>query len=149
MLFRSFLADIGKEIVPHHLLNRMGSLNSLELDMVKMHPVEGARTLRKLGYDNETMIKIVHHSHEKFNGTGYPDGLKGEDIPLGSRIVAVADAYDALISWRPYREPWERHVALDEIGRSVGKGLYDPKVDRKSTRLNSSHIQKSRMPSSA
>lgn len=128
ILHAGFLADIGKEIVPHHLLNRMGSLSSWELDMVRMHPVEGARTLRKLGYDNEAMIKIVHHSHENFNGTGYPGGLKGEDIPLGSRIVAVADAYDALISWRPYRDPWERHVALDEIGRGVGKGLYDPKV---------------------
>jgi len=128
ILHAGFLADIGKEIVPHHLLNRMGSLSSWELDMVKMHPVEGARTLRKMGYDNEEMIKIVHHSHENFSGTGYPDHLKGEDIPIGSRIVAVADAYDALISWRPYRDPWERHVALDEIGRGVGKGLYDPKV---------------------
>jgi len=128
ILHAGFLADIGKEIVPHHLLNRMGSLSSWELDMVKMHPVEGARTLRKMGYDNEAMIQIVQHSHENFNGTGYPDGRKGEDIPLGSRIVAVADAYDALISWRPYRDPWERHVALDEIGRGVGKGLYDPKV---------------------
>src|SRR5712692_8175069 len=128
ILHAGFLADIGKEIVPHHLLNRMGSLSSWELDMVKMHPVEGARTLRKLGYDNEEMIKIVYHSHENYNGTGYPDGLKGEDIPLGSRIVAVADAYDALISCRPYRDPWERHVALDEIARGVGKGTYDPKV---------------------
>jgi HD-GYP domain-containing protein (c-di-GMP phosphodiesterase class II) len=128
ILHAAFMADIGKEIVPHHLLNRMGSLSSWELDMVRMHPMEGARTLRKMGYDNETMIKIVQHSHENFSGTGYPDGLKGEDIPLGSRIVAVADAYDALVSWRPYRDAWERHVALDEIGRGVGKGLYDPKV---------------------
>ena len=128
ILHAGFLADIGKEIVPHHLLNRMGSLSSWELDMVKMHPVEGSRTLRKLGYDNEEIIKIVYHSHENYNGTGYPDGLKGEDIPIGSRIVAVADAYDALISWRPYRDPWERHVALDEIARGVGKGVYDPKV---------------------
>src|SRR5437870_129504 len=128
ILHAGFLADIGKEIVPHHLLNRMGSLSSWELDMVKMHPVEGARTLRKMGYDNEEIIKIVYHSHENYNGSGYPDGLKGDDIPLGSRIVAVADAYDALISWRPYRDPWERHVALDEIARGVGKGTYDPKV---------------------
>src|SRR5438128_1520832 len=128
ILHAGFLADIGKEIVPHHLLNRMGSLSSWELDMVKMHPVEGARTLRKMGYDNEEIIKIVYHSHENYNGSGYPDGLKGDDIPLGSRIVAVADAYDALISWRPYRDPWERHVALDEIAREVGKGTYDPKV---------------------
>ena len=128
ILHAGFLADIGKEIVPHHLLNRMGSLNSWELDMVKMHPVEGARTLRKMGYENEEIIKIVYHSHENYTGTGYPDGLKGEDIPLGSRIVAVADAYDALISWRPYRDPWERHVALDEISRGASKGVYDPKV---------------------
>jgi HD-GYP domain-containing protein (c-di-GMP phosphodiesterase class II) len=128
ILHAGFLADIGKEIVPHHLLNRMGSLSSWELDMVKMHPIEGARTLRKMGYDNEELINIVYHSHENYNGTGYPDGLKGEDIPLGSRIVAVADAYDALISWRPYRDPWERHVALDEIARGVSKGIYDPKI---------------------
>jgi len=128
ILHAAFMADIGKEIVPHHLLNRMGSLSSWELDMVRMHPMEGARTLRKMGYDNETMIKIVQHSHENFSGTGYPDHLKGEDIPIGARIVAVADAYDALVSWRPYRDAWERHVALDEIGRGVGKGLYDPKV---------------------
>jgi HD-GYP domain-containing protein (c-di-GMP phosphodiesterase class II) len=128
ILHAGFMADIGKEIVPHHLLNRMGSLSSWELDMVRMHPVESARTVRKMGYDNEEMIKIIHHSHECFSGTGYPDHLKGEDIPIGARIVAVADAYDALISWRPYRDPWERHVALDEIGRGVGKGLYDPKV---------------------
>jgi putative two-component system response regulator len=70
----------------------------------------------------------VYHSHENFNGTGYPDGLKQEEIPLGSRIVAAADAYDAIISWRPYRDAWERNAALDEIGRGAGKGLYDPKV---------------------
>ena len=128
ILHAGFMADIGKEIVPHHLLNRMGSLSSWELDMVRMHPVESARTVRKMGYDNEEMIKIIHHSHECFSGVGYPDHLKGEDIPIGARIVAVADAYDALISWRPYRDPWERNVAMDEIGRGVGKGLYDPKV---------------------
>ncbi len=128
ILHAGFMADIGKEIVPHHLLNRMGSLSPWELDMVRMHPVESARMVRKMGYDNEGMIKIIHHSHESFGGSGYPDHLKGEDIPIGARIVAVADAYDALISWRPYRDPWERHVAMDEIGRGVGKGLYDPKV---------------------
>jgi adenylate cyclase len=128
ILQAGFMADIGKEIVPHHLLNRMGSLNSWEMDIVKTHPAEGVRALRKMGYDNENMLKIIHHSHEHFGGTGYPDGLKREEIPFGSRIVAVADAYDAMISWRPYRDPWERHVALDEIGRGVGKGLYDPKV---------------------
>jgi len=128
ILHAGFMADIGKEIVPHHLLNRVGNINPGEFDMVKMHPEEGTRILRKMGYENEAMLKIVRHSHESFNGSGYPDRLKGESIPLGSRIVAVADAYDALTSWRPYRESWERHAALDEISRGVGKGLYDPKV---------------------
>ena len=123
-----FLADIGKEIIPHHLLNRAGGLSSRELDIVRTHPAEGAASLRKMGYDNPNLIRIVYHSHENFNGTGYPDGLREEDIPLGSRIVAVADAYDALISWRPYRDAWERHVALDEIARGADQGLYDPKV---------------------
>jgi HD-GYP domain-containing protein (c-di-GMP phosphodiesterase class II) len=128
ILHAGFMADIGKEIVPHHLLNRVGSINPGEFDMVKMHPDEGTRVLRKMGYENEAMLKIVRHSHENFNGSGYPEGLKGETIPLGSRIVAVADAYDALTAWRPYRDSWERHAALDEIRRGVGKGLYDPKV---------------------
>jgi HD-GYP domain-containing protein (c-di-GMP phosphodiesterase class II) len=128
ILQAGFLADIGKEIIPHHLLNRMGGLSSRETDIVKTHPVEGARSLRKMGYENQNMIRIVYHSHENFNGTGYPDGLKQEEIPLGSRIVAAADAYDAIISWRPYRDAWERNAALDEIGRGAGKGLYDPKV---------------------
>lgn len=128
ILQAGFMADIGKEIIPHHLLNRVGGLSSRETDIVKTHPVEGARILRKMGYENPNMIRIVHHSHENFNGTGHPDGLKQEAIPLGSRIVAVADAYDAIISWRPYREAWERNAALDEIGRGAGNGLYDPKV---------------------
>jgi len=81
------------------------------------------------------MLKIIHHSHENVDGSGYPEGLKGEEIPLGSRIVAVADAYDALTSWRPYRERIDRNAALDEIHRSVKKGLYDPQVEQILARL--------------
>jgi HD-GYP domain-containing protein (c-di-GMP phosphodiesterase class II) len=98
------------------------------MELVKEHPVEGANSQRKMGYENEYMLKIVRHSHENFNGTGYPDGIRGNAIPLGSRIIAVADAYDALISWRPYRDPWERSVALDEIVRETESGIYDPTV---------------------
>jgi len=128
ILHAGFMADIGKEIIPHHLLNRVGTLTPSEFEMVKMHTSEGVRILRKMGYENEAMIKIVQHSHENFNGSGYPAGLKRDEIPLGARIVAVADAYDALTSRRPYRDPWERHAALDEIGRGVGTGLYDPRI---------------------
>jgi adenylate cyclase len=128
IMHSGYIADIGKEIVPHHLLNRNGTLTPREMELVKEHPVEGANSQRKMGYENEYMLKIVRHSHENFNGTGYPDGLRGDAIPLGSRIIAVADAYDALISWRPYRDPWERSVALDEIVRETESGIYDPTV---------------------
>jgi adenylate cyclase len=128
VLQAGFLADVGKQIAPYHLLNRKGGLSAGEFDLVRMHPIEGSKILRTMGYDNESLINIVLHSHENFNGTGHPDGLRKEDIPIGSRIVAVADAYDALTSWRPYREPWERHAALDEIRRGTEKGIYDPKV---------------------
>ncbi|MCX5895453.1 MAG: HD domain-containing protein [Proteobacteria bacterium] len=128
ILHAGYVADIGKEIVPHHLLNRAGSLSPREMEIIKTHPVESVNTLRKMGYENNDIFNIISHSHESFNGTGYPDGLKGEDIPLGSRIVAVADSYDAMISWRPYRDPWERSVALDELAREADAGSYDSKI---------------------
>jgi HD-GYP domain-containing protein (c-di-GMP phosphodiesterase class II) len=124
----AYVADLGKEIIPHHLLNRRGSLAASEFEMVRNHPVESAKMLRKMGYENGAMLEMVQHSHEYFNGRGYPHGLDGETIPLGSRIIAVADAYDALTSRRPYRDPWERHSALEEIRRGVEKGMYDPRV---------------------
>jgi adenylate cyclase len=135
VLQAGFLADVGKQIAPYHLLNRKGGLSAGEIDLVRIHPIESSKIIRNMGYENEALIDIVVHSHENFNGTGYPDGLRGEKIPIGSRIVAVADAYDALTSWRPYREPWERHAALDEIRRGADKGLYDPKVVERLAKL--------------
>ena len=124
-----FVADIGKEIVPHHILNRsIGSLSTSEIEEMAKHSTEGPRILRKLGYSSETMLRVVRHSHERFDGSGYPDGLKGSEIPLGSRIIAVVDMYDALTSWRPYRDRWDRKAACDEISRSVEKGTFDPEV---------------------
>jgi adenylate cyclase len=124
----AYVADLGKEVIPHHLLNRKGNLTASEFEIVRNHSVEGAKMLRKMGYENPAMLEMVQHSHEYFNGCGYPLRLDGEKIPLGSRIIAVADAYDALSSRRPYRDPWERQSALEEIGRGVEKGFYDPKV---------------------
>jgi len=128
ILNSGFVADIGKKIIPHHLLNRMGSLNSVEIKKVQMHPTEGVRILEDMGYTSGLMLKIIRHSHENYDGSGYPDGLRGNDIPLGSRIIAVADTYDALTSWRPYREKWDRHAALEELLKCVDKGLFDPGV---------------------
>ena len=128
MLQAAFVADVGMEIVPHHLLNRGGSLSAGEYDLVKQHPTEGVRLLRKMGYDNEAMLAIVRSSHESWDGSGYPDGLRGESITRGARIVAVADTYDALTSWRSYREPWARDAAIDEIRRGGAIGRYDPEA---------------------
>ena len=128
ILTAGYAADIGKETVPHHLLTRSGTLTSRELETLRAHPEEGANALRKMGYDNENILQIVRHSHEQYNGSGHPDGIKGEAIPLGSRIIAVADTYAAMISWRPYRDSWERSVALDEIVRGAESGIYDRNI---------------------
>ena len=128
VLQAGYLADIGMQIVPHHLLNRRGGFSGTEYELVKQHSTEGARLLRNMGYENEALLAIVRASHEAWDGSGYPDGLRGEAIPQGARIVAVADTYDALTSLRPNREAWARDAALDEI-RQVGTvGRYDPRV---------------------
>ncbi|OQY08490.1 MAG: hypothetical protein B6I22_00295 [Desulfobacteraceae bacterium 4572_123] len=128
ILNSGFVADIGKKHIPHHLLNRMGSLNSDQIKIVQGHSTEGVKILEDLGYTSKLMLKIIRHSHENYNGSGYPDGLRKDDIPLGSRIIAVVDTYDALSSWRPYREKWDRHATLEELLKCVDKGLFDPRV---------------------
>jgi response regulator RpfG family c-di-GMP phosphodiesterase len=84
--------------------------------------------LRGLGETNPRVLDVVRHSHERFNGMGYPDGLSGDKIPIGARIVAVADSYVALTTKRPYREAWERKAALGEIASGAETGEYDPQV---------------------
>lgn len=128
ILNAAFVADIGKEIVSHHLLNARSVLNTNDVKELQKHPTEGTSLLRNMGYDSELMLRIIRHSHEKFDGTGYPDGLSGENIPLGSRIISVADAYDAITSWRPYQEKWDRNAAFDELRKSVKNGFYDSQI---------------------
>ena len=128
ILRAGYLADIGMEIVPHHLLNRRGSLGGTEYEAVKKHPTASERLLRTMGYQSERVLAIIRASHELLDGSGYPEKLRGDAIPLGARIVVVADAYDALTSWRPYRDPIARDAALDEIQRSCNRGIYDPRV---------------------
>jgi HD-GYP domain-containing protein (c-di-GMP phosphodiesterase class II)/class 3 adenylate cyclase len=128
ILQAGFLADIGKEIIPHYLLNRRSGLTQSELDIIQQHPKESCSMMRKMGYEKPAVLTIVQHSHERYDGTGYPEGLSGSAIPVGSRIIAVADAYDALTSWRPYRNPWERTAALAEIRNETEEGIFDPAV---------------------
>lgn len=136
ILQAGFLADIGKELIPHHLRNRPGGLTSSETEIMQQHPEESCRLMRKMGYNNPEVLALVQHSHEYYNSAeGYPGMLRGDDIPIGSRIIAVADAYNALTSWRPYRGPWERHAALVEIQHDVEKGIFDPVVAAELSKL--------------
>jgi adenylate cyclase len=128
ILRAGYLADIGMEIVPHHLLNRRGSLGGSEYEAIKKHPLAGERLLRTMGYQSENVLSMIRSSHELMDGSGYPEHLRGDSIPLGARILVVADAYDALTSWRPYRDPLARDAALDEIQRSCARGIYDARV---------------------
>jgi len=120
-----FLCDIGKTIVPHHILNRTGSLNKDEFEEVKKHCREGVRALKALGFENESVFQSILSHHECFNGTGYPDGLSGEQIPVGARIINIADTYDALTSWRPYRNAWDYTFAVSLLDKESAKGKYD------------------------
>lgn len=129
IMHAAFLADIGKELISPALRNRRGGLSTGEFEAIRRHPDESCRQMRKMGYDNPAVLTMVRYSHEHFNGQGgYPNECQADTIPLGSRIIAVVDAYDALTSWRPYREAWERSAALGEIRREMEKGVFDPMV---------------------
>ncbi len=128
ILQAGFLQDIGKEAIPHHILNRPASLTEQEVKYVEKYVMESVASLKRLGYVNEQLLDIVKHHHEMWNGKGYPDGLTGENIPIGARITAVAEAYNAMTSWRPYRGPWDSRLALNEIRKMTDKGHYDSKI---------------------
>jgi HD-GYP domain-containing protein (c-di-GMP phosphodiesterase class II) len=122
----SMLHDIGKIGIPDDLLNREGSLNDEEIARVRDHVKLGASMLKAMGEMHPIVPLILHH-HEAWDGSGYPDGLRGEAIPLISRIVAVADTFDAMTSDRPYRKARTTREAIEELKRCAGKN-FDPAV---------------------
>jgi class 3 adenylate cyclase len=128
ILRAGYLQSLGKEAVPHHILNVPRSLTDQEANLIEKYVLESAAACRKRGYVDPQLLDIVLHHHEAWNGRGYPDRLKREEIPLGARITAVAEAYSALTSWRPYHEAWDARVALNEIRNGVERGRFDPKV---------------------
>jgi HD-GYP domain-containing protein (c-di-GMP phosphodiesterase class II) len=128
ILHAGYLQDIGKEAVPHHILNRAGSLTEQESKLLEKYVQESVAALKRMGYVDPRLIEIVRHHHEAYSGSGYPDGLQGEEIPIGARITSVAESYSALTSWRPYHDPWDARVALSELRKGTEKGRYDPKV---------------------
>lgn len=128
ILEAGYLSEIGKTIVPENILNRNGGLTEDDFTHIHMHPRESVRKLRNIGYENETMLEIIECHHENFDGTGYPTGLQADDIPLGARILAVAEAYVSLTTKRPYRDPWEGHAAFNELGKYVRNGKFDATI---------------------
>jgi putative two-component system response regulator len=122
--FGSRLHDIGKIIVPDQILNKPGQLNPEEWDLMKKHPIAGAKILQKISHLEEA-IPYIHYHHEKWNGEGYPEGLRGREIPLGARILALADVFDAMTTVRPYRPAQSREMVLDFIVAESGKH-FDP-----------------------
>lgn len=128
ILEAGYLAELGKSIVPENILNRNGSLTNSDFTHVQAHPREAVRKLRNNGYKNEGMLELIECHHENFDGSGYPAGIKGQSIPLGARILAVAEAYISLTSNRPYRDLWERRAAVNELRKQAESGEFDPAV---------------------
>ncbi len=122
----SLLHDVGKIGISEQILRKPGKLNDEEFEAIKSHPNIGAGILSSIEFLKD-VCEIIKHHHERYDGRGYPDGLKGEEIPLGARIVTVADSFDAITSKRPYRKPLTLDEATAEVIRCSGN-QFDPEV---------------------
>jgi HD-GYP domain-containing protein (c-di-GMP phosphodiesterase class II) len=120
----ALLHDIGKLAIPDAILNKTGPLTDEEFEIVKSHPVSGCAIIESIGSLSDKVPGIRHH-HEWLDGSGYPDGLKGEDIPLDARVIAVADVFDAMTSLRSYRQPLSLAEGLAHLRHESGRHL-DP-----------------------
>src|SRR4029079_8508435 len=124
-----YLHDVGKIGVPDAVLQKPSKLTSAEYDTMKQHTVIGERLcgeLRSLA----SVRAIVRHHHERLDGSGYPDGLRGDEIPLLAQIVGIVDAYDAMTTTRPYRHALPASYAREELGRDAERGLHDREIVR-------------------
>jgi len=122
----SYLHDIGKIGISNRFINKKGSLSPTEWAIIKQHTQKSIELLIPLKLPPGILSYIQHH-HERYDGTGYPDGLSGEEIPLGARIIAISDAYDSMTSDRPYRKPLSNGDAKNELTKFSGK-QFDPSL---------------------
>jgi len=122
----ALLHDVGKLAVPDHIINKPGRLTPEEFEKMKIHPVVGAEILEKVAFPYP-VAPIVRSHHEKWNGKGYPDGLKGEEIPIGARILAAVDCLDAIATDRQYRKALPLDEAMNVVAQESGTS-FDPKV---------------------
>jgi len=124
--FGALLHDVGKIAVPDSILLKPEGLTQEEWSVMHAHPLAGYGIVKRIGFLHEA-AEIVRAHHERYDGSGYPQGLKGDEIPFGARLFAVADVYDALTSERPYHSPVSRDEALFEISKESGSH-FDPRV---------------------
>lgn len=122
----SALHDLGKIGIRDEVLNKPSRLTPEEYDLIKQHPLIAVQILQPLAVVQDIIPWIKHH-HERYDGGGYPDGLAGENIPLGARIIALADSFDAMTSDRPYRRALPLEVALEEVRQGAGR-QFDPQL---------------------
>jgi diguanylate cyclase (GGDEF)-like protein/putative nucleotidyltransferase with HDIG domain len=122
----ALLHDIGKLAVPEHIISKPGRLTPEEFEKMKIHPVVGAEILDRVQFPYP-VVPIVRHHHEKWDGAGYPDGLRGEDIPIGARIIAAVDCLDALASDRQYRRALPLDEAMQVVIKESGTS-FDPRI---------------------
>ena len=120
----SILHDIGKLAIPESILNKPARLTREEFAQVKRHPIIGAHIISHASFPYPVAPAVLYH-HERFDGKGYPEGLRGEEIPLTARVLALADFYDALRSDRPYRRSLKQQEVIDSIRRERGR-MFDP-----------------------
>jgi response regulator RpfG family c-di-GMP phosphodiesterase len=122
----SYLHDIGKIGISNRFINKKGTLTSTDWAVIKQHTKKSIELLVPLNLSSNIISYIQHH-HERYDGAGYPDGLAGEKIPLGARIIAISDSYDSMTSDRPYRKPLTNGDAKSELSKNAGK-QFDPKL---------------------
>jgi putative two-component system response regulator len=122
------LHDIGKIAVPGHILNKPGPLSPEEWEVMKAHPVAGYNICLPLKKNLGSALEVIRHHHEKLDGSGYPDGLKNEEISPAARIMAVVDIYDALVTDRPYREGMPLEKAIDILKQDANNNKLDKMV---------------------
>ena len=125
--FAALLHDVGKIRIPNEIINKPGKLTAEEWELMKGHTIEGERLLHRVGGLLGEIGKIVRSCHERHDGTGYPDGLAGDDIPIVARVVAACDAYNAMTTDRSYRSALTRDEAVAELRRGAGT-QFDPQV---------------------
>ncbi|HOA98188.1 MAG TPA: HD-GYP domain-containing protein, partial [Acetivibrio saccincola] len=124
--YAALLHDIGKVEIPRFILNKREPLTKEELDLLRQHPVYSQNILEPLE-ELDMLTDYVRHHHERYDGKGYPDGLAGEEISLGARIICVADSYDAMVSERPYSRKMDEEQALKELEKKAGTH-FDPEI---------------------